>query len=204
MPSPDQPATGVAAAFSALGAAQAWLSFRDLPAHMLCQIRTPELSYAIEMDTQARELPTFMPGQQHPECSDDAGPGPSELELSRAARRGDAAAVLRLLGRGVDVNARDNLGQTALFKAAMAGHIYIVAELLLAKADLLESTCAGRSVLEAAANERVRVMMQAMAPPSAGQVADVWMLQEALEELPDHTRQEFLLATGNCVRVLVM
>ena len=47
-----------------------------------------------------------------------------------AAFRGDTAAVLDLLERGADVNARDRDGDTALMFAAFRGHALIVALLL--------------------------------------------------------------------------
>ena len=50
--------------------------------------------------------------------------------LMLAAFRGDAAAVLNLLERGADVNARDRDGDTALMFAAFRGHALVVALLL--------------------------------------------------------------------------
>ena len=50
--------------------------------------------------------------------------------LMLAAFRGDAAAVLNLLERGADVNARDRDGDTALMFAAFRGHGLVVALLL--------------------------------------------------------------------------
>src|SRR5918998_4599307 len=50
--------------------------------------------------------------------------------LMLAAFRGDAAAVLDLLERGSDVNARDADGDTALMFAAYRGHGLVVALLL--------------------------------------------------------------------------
>jgi ankyrin repeat protein len=50
--------------------------------------------------------------------------------LMLAAFRGDAAAVLDLLERGADVNARDADGDTALMFAAFRGHALVVALLL--------------------------------------------------------------------------
>ena len=47
-----------------------------------------------------------------------------------AAFRGDAAAVINLLERGADVNARDRDGDTALMFAAFRGHTLVVALLL--------------------------------------------------------------------------
>lgn len=50
--------------------------------------------------------------------------------LMLAAFRGDAAAVIRLLEGGADVNARDRDGDTALMFAAHKGHRLVVALLL--------------------------------------------------------------------------
>jgi len=50
--------------------------------------------------------------------------------LMLAAFRGDTAAVVNLLERGADVNARDRDGDTALMFAAFKGHALIVALLL--------------------------------------------------------------------------
>ncbi|MET0625374.1 MAG: ankyrin repeat domain-containing protein [Pyrinomonadaceae bacterium] len=50
--------------------------------------------------------------------------------LMLAAFRGDAAAVVNLLERGADVNARDADGDTALMFAAFRGHGLVVALLL--------------------------------------------------------------------------
>ncbi len=50
--------------------------------------------------------------------------------LMLAAFRGDAAAVLNLLERGAEVNARDADGDTALMFAAFRGHGLVVALLL--------------------------------------------------------------------------
>ena len=47
-----------------------------------------------------------------------------------AAFRGDTAAVINLLERGADVNARDGDGDTALMFAAYKGHGLVVALLL--------------------------------------------------------------------------
>src|ERR1044071_803798 len=50
--------------------------------------------------------------------------------LMLAAFRGNAAAVINLLERGADVNARDRDGDTALMFAAYRGHGLVVALLL--------------------------------------------------------------------------
>ena len=58
-------------------------------------------------------------------------PTPTKAEqLQDAARKGDAAAVKRLLDEGVDVNTKFRYNTTALFFACDAGHIDVVKVLL--------------------------------------------------------------------------
>jgi len=64
-----------------------------------------------------------------------AAAGPGE-DLIAAATRGDLGAVLALLDKGVDVNAKDGKGQTALYFAALHGHKDVAALLIANKADL--------------------------------------------------------------------
>jgi len=56
--------------------------------------------------------------------------------LSAAARRGDAAAVTKLLDEGVDVNTKFRYGVTALSFACDHGHLEVVKVLLARKADV--------------------------------------------------------------------
>lgn len=63
-----------------------------------------------------------------------AAAGPEDLWA--AARKGDAAAVKALLGKGVDVNAKTEYGATALSFAADKGHVEIVKLLIAHKADV--------------------------------------------------------------------
>jgi ankyrin repeat protein len=65
-------------------------------------------------------------------------PAPSDKAdaLSAAARRGDAAAVAKLLDEGVDVNTKYRYGVTALFYAADHGHLEVVKALLARKAEV--------------------------------------------------------------------
>lgn len=57
-------------------------------------------------------------------------------QLQEAARKGDAAAVKRLIDAGVDVNTRFRYGTTALFYACDHGHLDVVKVLLDKGADL--------------------------------------------------------------------
>jgi hypothetical protein len=57
-------------------------------------------------------------------------------QLQDAARKGDAAAVKRLLDEGVDVNTKFRYNATALFYACDAGHVEVVKVLLDHGADM--------------------------------------------------------------------
>ena len=58
-------------------------------------------------------------------------PPPTKAEqLQDAARKGDAAAVKKLLAEGVDVNTKFRYNATALFYAADHGHVEVVKVLL--------------------------------------------------------------------------
>lgn len=54
----------------------------------------------------------------------------------RAARDGDLETVQRLIEAGVDVDARDRYGQTALMRAAHGGHRAVVERLVARGAEL--------------------------------------------------------------------
>jgi len=60
-------------------------------------------------------------------------------EWERAARSGDAAAILQSLGAGDDPDARDRYGQTALMLASHAGHLEVV-RLLVAHGARMDIT----------------------------------------------------------------
>jgi uncharacterized protein len=60
----------------------------------------------------------------------------SAVAWDQAVERGDVAAVRRLLAAGLDVDARDAHGQTALMRAAHHGHLPLVEALIAAGADL--------------------------------------------------------------------
>jgi ankyrin repeat protein len=65
-------------------------------------------------------------------------PPPSDKAdaLSAAVRKGDAAAVTKLLDEGVDVNTKFRYGRTALSFAADRGHVDVVKVLLERGADI--------------------------------------------------------------------
>ena len=66
---------------------------------------------------------------------------PAGTDLSKAAERGDAAAVKALAAEGADVNGRDN-GYTPLMFAARAGSVEAIRALVDAKADPNQRDCA--------------------------------------------------------------
>jgi ankyrin repeat protein len=61
---------------------------------------------------------------------------PLDLELIKAAAAGDLAGVGTLLERGANVNAEDDVRNSALNEAAHAGHAAVAERLLVAGADL--------------------------------------------------------------------
>lgn len=91
---------------------------------------------------------------------------PESDALFRAARAGHADTVKSLLtSPGVDVNARDEHGNTALIEAARYGHDEVVQALLVAKADVRAKNNEGKTALMVAAegghDQIVRLLKQA-------------------------------------------
>jgi hypothetical protein len=77
--------------------------------------------------------------------------GPFAAEhLSHSAATGDLATVKALLHRGVDVNARNASGTTALYGAAVEGQVAVIEYLLDKGADKDIRNSVGQSVVEAA------------------------------------------------------
>jgi len=70
-----------------------------------------------------------------------------EDQLRQAAYEGNGAGIKELLQQGVNVNAADIEGRTALTFAAFNGHSDIILELLTAGADLNVRDAMGRTVL---------------------------------------------------------
>jgi len=64
-----------------------------------------------------------------------------------AIKRGDVRIVRDLLERGVDVDARDRYGQTALMLAAHAGHREVIEALIAHRANLNVTAKFGLSAL---------------------------------------------------------
>jgi ankyrin repeat protein len=90
---------------------------------------------------------------------------PETDALLRAARAGNADTVRSLLASpNVDVNGRDEHGNTSLIEAARFGHDEVVAALLTAKADVNTKNDEGKTALMLAAegghDQTVRVLTQ--------------------------------------------
>lgn len=72
-------------------------------------------------------------------------------EINDAARRGDVAALDRLLASGGNIEEREKTGETPLISAALAGQSKAVAALLQHKADITVRNNRGLSAINAAA-----------------------------------------------------
>jgi hypothetical protein len=105
-----------------------------------------------------------------------------EDHLIYAAQGGDLGQVKSLIAAGVDVNAKDNLGYTALIYASLNGHVEVVQALLAAKADVNAKENLGNTALiwaSAAGHvEVVRALLAAKADVNAknnsGSTALMW------------------------------
>lgn len=79
--------------------------------------------------------------------AEDAKLLPDEAAMLAAAIRGDAPAVKALLDKGVNVNAKDNVGRTALTEAAYFGHTEVAKLLLDRGADVFAKKKDGETPL---------------------------------------------------------
>jgi ankyrin repeat protein len=91
--------------------------------------------------------------EQTEEDSEDRPP------LMMAVQHRDMAEVMRLLESGIDVNAADAVGETALFEAAASGNADMVASLILAKADPSKISLSGLTASELAADPTTKVLL---------------------------------------------
>jgi outer membrane protein assembly factor BamB len=95
-------------------------------------------------------------------------------DLLAAAKKGDAAAVKKLIADGADVNAKTPYGVTALLQAAGKGHLEIVKILLENKADPnIKDTFYGQSPLASAAEESKIDIIKALLDAGAKDVKGV-------------------------------
>jgi hypothetical protein len=83
-------------------------------------------------------------------CADRVPPPAGPSALHRAAAQGDLAGLRAELHAGMDPDARDGQGRTAIVLAAEAGHVEAVETLVAAGADLERATRGPGSALEAA------------------------------------------------------
>ncbi|HEX8339144.1 MAG TPA: ankyrin repeat domain-containing protein [Pyrinomonadaceae bacterium] len=93
--------------------------------------------------------------------------------LMLAAFRGNTAAVINLLERGADVNARDGDGDTALMFAAYKGHALVVALLLQYGANVYARARNGwtaKKAAQASLNEHIADMLQRAETEGAPQI----------------------------------
>ncbi|MBI3949447.1 MAG: TonB family protein [Acidobacteria bacterium] len=93
----------------------------------------------------------------------------AEEAFLRAAERGDTDAVRALLAKGVNVNARDEMGMTALMYAARSGQSEMVKVLLIAGIDVDAKDDDGMTALmyaaQAGSAEVVKILLAAGANP---------------------------------------
>ena len=97
-------------------------------------------------------------------------------QLFEAARKGDAAAVTKVLDQGADVNTKFRYGTTALFKAAERGNTEVVKVLLARGADAsVKDTFYGATAMTWALNNKHIEVVQALLEKDAGSVDTVLM-----------------------------
>ena len=97
-------------------------------------------------------------------------------QLWEAARGGDAAAVVALLDKGADVNAKFRYGATALFKAAERGNAEVVKVLLARGADAtIKDTFYGATAMTWALDNKHIEVVRAILEKDATSASDVLM-----------------------------
>jgi ankyrin repeat protein len=115
--------------------------------------------------------------------------GPNE-DLIAAAEKGDIATVQALLAKGVDVNAKDKDGRTALMLASWKGQVEVVKELLAKSADANAKDNYGGTALMFAAQEDHTETVQALLSKGADVNA---------ADKEGNTPLHYAAATGNLV-----
>src|SRR3954462_4692906 len=111
-----------------------------------------------------------------------APPATKAEQFQDAARKGDAAAVSKLLDEGVDVNTRFRYDATALFYACDHGHLAVVKVLLDRGADMsIKDTFYGFTPLALATNpaqkkkrEHAEIGMLLIQKGAPGKEAVLW------------------------------
>ena len=81
------------------------------------------------------------------------GCGPS-MSIHEAANKGNIEAVKQHLDAGVNVNKKDQLGETPLHSAAKEGHMQIIELLITKGADVNAIDAAGQTPLDWAEEEK--------------------------------------------------
>ncbi len=95
-------------------------------------------------------------------------------DLWAAAKKGDAAAVKELIGKGADVNAKTPYGVTALLHAAGQGHLEVVKILVQHKADPnIKDTFYGQSPVTSATGKNKNEIIVALIEAGAKDAKDV-------------------------------
>jgi ankyrin repeat protein len=107
-----------------------------------------------------------------------AEPGPADAYAGRtrqfltAAEKGQISLLLDLLGKGADVNDKDEAGETALHRAAAAGQRSAVLVLLTRGADLAGKDSQGRTAAMRAAEEgHAETLVVLIRPDEAAKLA---------------------------------
>ena len=94
-----------------------------------------------------------------------------------AAFRGNTAAVINLLERGANVNARDEDGDTALMFAAYKGHALVVALLLQYGANVYARARNGwtaKKAAQASLHEHIADLLHRAETKGAPQITSTW------------------------------
>ncbi len=97
-----------------------------------------------------------------------AGTAPLDEQLMEAAKGGDLALAKALLDKGVDVNAKDDHGTTALMAASGQGHVEAAQLLIDRDADINARDSAGATALMYAASKGLFEVVKLLVENGAG------------------------------------
>ncbi|CAE7335690.1 TEX14, partial [Symbiodinium pilosum] len=120
---------------------------------------SPNAAPPMQTPSRAQIPPSQIPPparQQESEPSRAA----AELPLMEAVRKSDEIEVRALLKTGTDPNAADVLGETALFEAASAANVRIVAALLLHGADPWHRSAHGSLAVDMAEDPATQALLR--------------------------------------------